>query len=321
MLPQRPGGGNSKFWICLMSDRDIRSLDIAMLRTFSALMRERSVSRAAGQLFLSQPAVSASLNRLRRVFGDPLFTRDAHGVSPTPRALALGPQVERLLADVSALLQDQGPFDLAGCSRIFRLAGSDHASHRILPRLAQALSEAASPARVVWETAGTQPLAELLHKGRLDLAVVARIHPPRDMQTEVLYEDDYVFVCRPDHALAGDPLTLDAFCATPQVFLGYGSSALEDVIDEVLARAGRQRLAQLAVPTFAQMVDLLEKTGHAAVIARRVATTLAPRLHVQELPFTLPRYQMLACWSAQRGPDPALDWLRAQVRSAMVATH
>jgi DNA-binding transcriptional LysR family regulator len=72
-----------------MNPRDIRSLDVGMLRTFDALMRERSVSRAAARLFLSQPAVSASLNRLREVFDDPLFTRTGHGVTPTPRAQAL----------------------------------------------------------------------------------------------------------------------------------------------------------------------------------------------------------------------------------------
>ena len=300
-----------------MSAPDIRSLDVGMLRTFDALMRERSVSRAAGRLFLSQPAVSASLNRLRKVFGDPLFTRNAHGVTPTPRALALAPQVEKVLAGLAALLEAEGAFDPAASSRIFRLAGSDHASQRILPLLAHTLAASGSPVRIVWESAGTQPLAERLHKGQLDLAVVARIIPPRDMQAELLYEDDYVFVTRPGHPLAGVPLTLDAFCATPQVFLGYGTSALEDIIDETLARQGRRRPAQLAVSTFSQVVDLLEKTDHAAVIARRVAQTYSPRLVVHELPFPLPGYQMLQCWSAQRGADAGIEWLRAQVRSVL----
>ena len=89
-----------------MSQRDIRSLDIGMLRTFDALLRERNVSRAAARLFLSQPAVSASLNKLRQVFGDPLFTRTAHGVVPTARALALAPQVQKVLAELAALLEE-----------------------------------------------------------------------------------------------------------------------------------------------------------------------------------------------------------------------
>src|ERR1700739_3687329 len=96
-----------------MAQRDIRSLDVGMLRTFDALMRERSVSRAATRLFLSQPAVSASLNRLRDTLGDPLFTRTAHGVEPTARAHALAGQVERVLADLSAMLEPGEGFDPA----------------------------------------------------------------------------------------------------------------------------------------------------------------------------------------------------------------
>jgi len=166
-----------------MNPRDIRSLDIGMLRTFDALMRERSVSRAAARLFLSQPAVSASLNRLREVFGDPLFTRTAHGVAPTGRALALAPQVGKVLADIASLLEAGQGFDPSTAQRIFRIAGSDHASHLVLPALARRLGRLNSPIRIVWEAAGISPLADRLHKGDLDFGVVARIHPPRDMKT------------------------------------------------------------------------------------------------------------------------------------------
>src|SRR6478735_7463210 len=122
-----------------MSRRDIRGLDVGMLRTFDALMREQNVSRAAARLFLSQPAVSASLNRLREVFDDPLFTRTSHGVLPTERARALAPQVEKLLADLAGLLEADAGFDPATSSRIFRIAGSDHASRMLLPELSRTL--------------------------------------------------------------------------------------------------------------------------------------------------------------------------------------
>lgn len=296
-----------------MNPRDIRSLDIGMLRTFDALMRERSVSRAAARLFLSQPAVSASLNRLREVFDDPLFTRTAHGVVPTGRALALAPQVGKVLGDIACLLESEQGFDPSESQRIFRIAGSDHASHLVLPALARRLAALHSPIRIVWEAAGTSPLAERLHKGDLDLAVMARIHPPRDMETQLLYEDRYVFVTRHGHPLAGRPVTLEGFCATPQVFLGYGTSALEDVIDETLAKAGRQRPAQIAVSSFSQIVDLLQHSDHAAVIASRVARTYGDQVLAHELPFGLPGYRMLLCWDARTATDAAVQWLKAEL--------
>jgi DNA-binding transcriptional LysR family regulator len=284
-----------------------------MLRTFGALMRERSVSRAAARLFLSQPAVSASLNRLREAFGDPLFTRTPHGVAPSARALALAPQVEKVLADISALLEADQVFDPAASQRIFRIAGSDHASHLVLPALAASLAQLGSRMRIVWESAGTSPLADRLYRGDLDLAVVARIHRPRDMDTELLYEDRYVYVTRHGHPQAAGAVTLDSFCATPQVFLGYGTSALEDLIDETLARSGRQRPAQIAVSSFGQVVDLLQRTDHAAVIASRVAATHGDKVAARELPFELPGYQMLLCSGSRGAADAGLQWLKTQV--------
>ena len=232
---------------------------------------------------------------------------------PTARAQALAPQVGKVLADIAGLLEAQQGFDPSSSQRIFRLAGSDHASHLVLPALARRLTALGSPMRIVWEAAGTAPLADRLHKGDLDLGVVARIHPPRDIETQLLYEDRYVFVTRHGHPLAGRPVTLDSFCATPQVFLGYGTSALEDVIDETLAKAGRQRPAQIAVSSFGQIVDLLQHSDHAAVIAARVARTHDGKVMAQEMPFELPGYRMLLCWDARAASDPAVQWLKAEL--------
>lgn len=297
-----------------MNPRDIRSLDIGMLRTFDALMRERSVSRAAARLFLSQPAVSASLGRMRETFGDPLFTRTAHGVTPTPRAQVLAPQVEKLLTDLAALLESDQPFDPATSTRIFRIAGSDHASRGILPALGRVLAAAGSGVRVVWEPPGSWSIPERLQRGDLDLAVIARIRMPRDMECAVLYEDDYVYALRADHPRVDEPLTLDMFCEIPQIFLGYGASTLDDTIDDLLAQAGRARLAQFAVTSFGQIVHQLQNSDHAAVLGQRVAAAYANQLRIQPLPFALPRYQALLCWDARATSDAGIQWLKAMVQ-------
>lgn len=296
-----------------MNPRDIRSLDVGMLRTFDALMRERSVSRAAARLFLSQPAVSASLNRLREAFDDPLFTRTAHGVTPTPRAHALAPQVGKVLADIAALLEADQPFNPATSGRIFRIAGSDHASRNILPVLGQTLAACGSGIRIVWEPPGTWSLPERLHRGDLDLAVVARIKMPRDMETLTLYEDHYVYALRAGHPRAGEPLTLDMFCEIPQIFLGYGSSILDDTIDDLLQAEGCQRLAQIAVTSFGQIIHQLQHSDHAAILGSRVAQAHADKLHIQPLPFTLPGYQSLLCWDARTHADAGIQWLKKEI--------
>lgn len=296
-----------------MNARDIRSLDISMLRTFDALMAERSVSRAADRLFLSQPAVSASLNRLREAFGDPLFTRTSHGVAPTARAHALAPQVNQVLAGVAALMDAEQPFDPAHSHRVFRIAGSDHASRMLLPGLSRDLVSIGSAIRIVWEPPGSWPLSERLHKGDLDVAVIARIQQPQDLEARVLYEDHYVYATRHGHPQSGEAVTLESFCALPQIFLGYGSSMLDDTIDETLARAGHHRLAQIAVTSFGQIVHQLQHSDHAAVLGQRVAQAHAEVLEIRPLPFELPRYRALLCWHARSERDSGIRWLRERI--------
>ncbi|MCZ4313592.1 LysR family transcriptional regulator [Comamonadaceae bacterium G21597-S1] len=303
-----------------MANRDIRSLDVGMLRAFEALAQERSVSRAAARLFLSQPAVSASLNRLRDTFGDPLFTRTAHGMEPTARALALAPLVDRVLADIATLLAPQHGFDPAASDRIFRIAGSDHASHRLLPELSRRLLASGSRVRIVWEPPGVWSLRDRLHKGELDLGVVARIQLPRDLEVAELYEDHYVYAMRRDHPRAGTLATLDDFCATPQIFLGYGTSTLEDLIDGALARTGHRRHTQIAVSSFGQIVDLLGQGDCAAVMPWRVAQVHEDVLHVQPLPFVLPSYKHIVCWDSRFDADAGSQWMRDQIFEIYGAT-
>ena len=284
-----------------------------MLRTFEALMRERSVSRAAARLFLSQSAVSASLQKLRDTFDDPLFKRTGHGVEPTARALALAGQVEQVLADIAALLDKEHPFEPQTSHRVFRIAGSDFASGNVLAPLGRRLLAAGSRVRLVWEPPGAWPLQQRLANGELDLAVLARLKLPEDLEYETLYQDHYVHVVRRDHPSAGQTLTLDAFCAIPQVFLGYGVSSFDDLIDQTLAQTGHQRFAQMAFSSFGQIVHQLKHGDHAAVIGNRIAQQHKEHLCIRPLPFEFPTYHALVCWAARANRDTGIAWLRDQV--------
>jgi DNA-binding transcriptional LysR family regulator len=274
-----------------MGRPDIRGVDLGMLRTFDALLRERSVSRAASRLFLSQPAVSASLKRLRETFDDPLFTRTAHGVVPTPRAIALAPRVQTVLQNMQELLNAEGDFDPATSERILRIAGSDHTSRGMLPLLCSELTARGSRMRLAWELADYGQLPERLRKGDIDLGLLPRMAPPAGVESELLYEDAYVAVARKDH---------------PR----YPGSADIDNIDQALARRGLSRHVQAAVTTFSQMTDVLANTDCVAVFPHRVARRYDDVLQAMPLPFDLPSYRLYACWDARSNADQAVLWLR-----------
>jgi DNA-binding transcriptional LysR family regulator len=295
---------------------DIRSLDVAMLRTFEALMAERSVSRAATRLFLGQPAVSASLKRLRGVFDDPLFTRTAHGVEPTARALALAPHVQAVLSELTRLLSAGKDFEPARSDRVFRILGSDHISMRVLPRLSRELYEGGSGVRIRWDPANYGSL-ELLQRGDADLGLLPALAPPVSLEIERIYDDDYVVVASRGAYLDG--ISFETFCSMPHVFLGYGSSVLEDAIDAAIKRRGGCRYAQVAVGNFFQMAPLVATGEHIAIFPRQVAIRFAEILEQHPLPFELPGYGLYLCHNARGSADPGVQWLKAKVREILSA--
>src|SRR5258706_16043972 len=103
---------------------NISNFDLNLLRVFDAMMAERNVTRAAQRVFLSQPAVSHALARLRREIGDPLFVRAGREMIPTARATELGPAVDPMLHQL-ALAIGKTRFDPRPSAAVFRVTIPD----------------------------------------------------------------------------------------------------------------------------------------------------------------------------------------------------
>lgn len=118
-----------------IDERDFRSIDLNLLVVFHVLIRERSVSRAAERLFLGQPAVSAALSRLRKIFNDELLVRVGHSMEPTIKAFSLHAQLSPALAAVRATLIEQPDFNPAMQQRVFRIGMRDWVESWLMPGL------------------------------------------------------------------------------------------------------------------------------------------------------------------------------------------
>lgn len=292
---------------------EVRGVDVTMLRTFDALFREKSVSKAAARLFLSQPAVSACLKRLRFAFEDELFIRSKSGVEPTPRAIALAPNVEAVLMELQRLMSLNQPFDPAKSDRILRIAGSDHLCRTLMPSMSKTLSGLGSKMRLSWSLADYSKATEELARGDVDLVLIPRITQVTGVQTTLLCEDSYVCVARVGHPVLTTGLDLTKFCAYPHIVLGQSRSVLDDTVESLLMRIGRRRYVQVGVSSFSQMVDLLVETDQIAVFPHRVALRYADVLGSAPLPFELPNYRLYACWHKRSESDEAAVWLREEV--------
>ncbi|KEH15204.1 LysR family transcriptional regulator, partial [Medicago truncatula] len=104
-----------------MGSGSLRTLDLNLLRAFSVLMEEQNVSRAAERLYIGQPGLSSALRRLREALGDELFVRVGRGLQPTPRALAIAPEIAHALATIERAVQPPDAFDPATWHGEFRI--------------------------------------------------------------------------------------------------------------------------------------------------------------------------------------------------------
>ena len=127
---------------------NIRSIDMNLLAVFDALFDERSVTRAARRLALTQPTVSGMLQRLRRTFSDQLFVRTSHGILPTPRAEALAGPIEDLLTNVQALVTAEA-FDPTDAEGTVKICGSDYQQNAVIIPLVRELRERAPRLKVL----------------------------------------------------------------------------------------------------------------------------------------------------------------------------
>ncbi len=284
-----------------------------MLRTFDALMRERSVSRAATRLFLSQPAVSGSLARLRATFGDPLFKRAGRGVTPTPLALSMAERVSTLLADMGRLLDSCHAFEPSSSDRVFRLAGSDYVSRLFLTPLLSRLQAHQSAIRIAWEPPAFNTLSERLRRGEVHLACAPQPSMPTGLPSLVLFEEHFVLVARKGHPGFTEGDAAEAFFKWPHVFFGYRDPGVHSALDASQSPQGRRRFVQLLIPSFDQAADVVEHSDMISVIPARLARRFSDRLDSHALPVAVDGYRCCLYWDSSTEDDPGLRWLRNQL--------
>ena len=293
----------------------LRTLDLNLLKAFDALMDERNVTRAAERLAVTQPAVSATLNRLRDALGDPLFVRTQRGIAPTARALALGPPVKRILAEIEAVLQP-AEFDPASAEFTVSVSATDYALRAVVIPFVAALRTSAPGVRVAVVQAHGPELLERMERGELDLALITPQMSPPDLHSRRLFEERYVCVLRAGHAAAAQgALTLDAFCALDHGIVSLQGGGFVGPTDEALGRLGRQRRVMVSVPSFGMLLDMVRSTDLVALVPERLLQD-SQGLSLCRPPLEVPGFTKLLVWHARTHADPRQQWVREQLVQA-----
>jgi DNA-binding transcriptional LysR family regulator len=286
--------------------------DLNLLLAFAALVDERSVTRAAQRLHVTQSAMSASLRRLREALGDPILVQHGKAMVPTPHALALAPEISVAIAGLRRLIRPSGRFEPAVSTRVFRIAASDYIATVLLAPLLAAL-EREAPAIRLEISLPTDATADRLAKGEFDLVLTPEEFLDPGHPAELLFEERHVVVGCERNPLLAAPLTAAAFAAAGHVAVKIdGRNAY---IENELVRLGLERRVEVHAPSFIQAPWLLPGTTRIALMHERLATLMAPviGLRIATLPFPVSAMREMMQFHSTRQDDEGLNWLRAML--------
>jgi DNA-binding transcriptional LysR family regulator len=294
---------------------DVRAVNLNLLVAFDALVEERSVTRAARRIGVSQPALSASLGRLRALFGDPLFRRAAHGLEPTPRALELSGPVRqglRLLGDALS----PPSFDPGEARRTFVILASDYVEFVLLPPLLRRIAAVAPGVTLQLLPWGLHEIPPQLARGEADLLIGFYDQVPPQHAAEPLFEEEYAVILRRRHPTIKKRLTLARYLECGHVLVSEKSGSPGSV-DRALAAQGKSRRVAARVSHFLMVPMLVARTDLVAALSRRVAEPFAAALKLQifPAPLALPKSRIGHAWHQQMTADPGHRWLRAQIQA------
>jgi DNA-binding transcriptional LysR family regulator len=201
-----------------MDTRELGRIDLNLLISLQILIEERSVSRAAERLNITQPAMSKTLSRLRILFDDPLFTRSSRGMQPTPRATELAAGLRATLGDIANLLT-RSRFDPETFNGEVVLALSEYIGVVLLPGLMEVLARQAPRLRVRVITRIENQLEELA-RGNLDFAIhIKQAHYGADYRVNDLGGSPPAILVRSEHPLVGTVVTWDSLARFPLISL------------------------------------------------------------------------------------------------------
>jgi DNA-binding transcriptional LysR family regulator len=293
-----------------MHDVHLRDLDLNLLVVLRALIAERSVTRAAAEVGLSQPAMSHALARLRTALGDQLLVRTPRGMEPTPRAKAIAEPLERALANLREAVNAPTAFDPKRARRGFRIATDDYLELVLMPQLLARLWLEAPGINVrILNSSGRS--GHDLAEGRIDLIIdpVSAFGPLPGAYSQRIIEERFVCVVRADHPRVRKRLTLDTFVALPQALVAPGGRP-GSIVDAALAKRGLRRRVALEIPHFLAAPHIVRHTDVILTIGERIAQAMADGLRILAPPIELPRFTVETIWHERHHADPAHTWFR-----------
>jgi len=289
-----------------------KRFDLNLLVVLEALLRERSVSRAAEQLNLSQPAMSSALGRLRDYFNDEILVAHGKKMVPTSHAQSLAPMVLKALTDIEALICASTVFDPATSQRTFRLCASDYVTTVLLLPLLSELGKTAPGLRM--EIYPPSPeVGSKLERGEIDFLLTPEQFTATDHPKKLLFEERHVVVGWKENPVFRAPLTEEIFFEQGHVVVVL--SHAPSFAEQALGALNRRRRVEIVCSSFLAAPWMLPDTMRVAVMHERLARIMVEKLPLAmaPLPFAFPLMREMIQHHTARETDGGVQWLQRRV--------
>ncbi len=279
---------------------NVNDIDLNLLKIFEAVYAERSVSRAAERVGLTQPSVSHGLARLRALFRDLLFVRAKGGVEPTAAAKRIAPALAAALRSVQTVLDDALGFDPKTAEREFRVHMSDLGEMVFLPPLMRAIRERAPHVSVETRQLDWTELSIALEHGAIDMAIGHLPSLIGGFAHQHLFKEEYVTLRRSASRPASRTPDYIAVTSHPPTLA-------------ILAESGLIDRVKLSIPHFMVVPAILAEVDYAVIVPRTVARAFRRYGLDRVSPLRVPRrhFDVGLFWTRRQDSEPGHRWMRA----------
>jgi DNA-binding transcriptional LysR family regulator len=293
-------------------------LDLNLLTALDALLEEGSVGAAAERLHLSEPAMSRTLGRIRRVTGDQILVRTGRTMTPTPYALGVRAEVHALVQRAQAVLAPERDLELVTLERTFTLRCHDAVTTAIGPGLLAAVQTQAPGVRLRFLGETNTDSNDLRH-GQVDLEIGSTEPALPEIRFEIVGHDQLVAVMRAEHPCAQGELTLERYANAQHITVSR-RGRLHDPIDDALERLGLRRRVVASAPTSSAALQFVGQSDLMVAVPQSISRTLILALGFRSLPIPLELQSVpvIQAWHQRYDGDKAHAWLRGLVNRLLL---
>ena len=302
----------------------LQGLDLNLLIALDALLTERNVTRAAERIHISQPGMSAALQKLRHHFSDQLLERIGRNMELTARGRALAEPVKSILTQVRDLGEESNRFDPGVAKRIFRISATTYCCELLAAPLIAALGEKAPLVSVQFEELAPDT-AERILDGQVDFAVTisARLLDKMDshdehFHSEKLFTDNFVVAVAKDNPCAHDGISFDELCDMGYVETRFGGT-IAGISEQLWRQQPKQPHISCWLPNFQLTLDTIGKTDMATILPELLVVLQGDRYNVRSIPvpFEMPILEERLYWHKRNDNDPGHRWMSGMLRETM----